>query len=258
MPHSNSLTCASVMLAAAVVAVSAGPPEAAQQAAYAWSGPVDSLRVGQFAIELFFPELKEHRYSMLIARGQPFDRPAFTEQFLTEFDIEVAESISVLRLMSEETVNEHLLVARVEFRLDGTLEAILLKGRANRYVDFHAMHDELSQHGDWSDAQLTDAMRKKGVLFPLDDANGFLARMLPSLKKLATALGGDLDDARAELRLRTPTFNDPTKKDMDIHWHVECVVSPAIKGRPGARYEFRFEPLSAKLQSILRVNELPR
>ena len=237
------------------VAAFSGTPalRAGQPRSYGWSGPVDSLRVAQSVFEAFFPELKGHQYPMLMARVQSFDKLAVSEQFLRDFDIEVKDSVSVWKPMTQETIDRHLLVASVRFSRDGSIESIHFKGRANRYLEHQALVVEMGGHPDWPDARIRAAMQQGGMRFAPDREEQFLMSVMPALNQFAAALGGSLQIAKATFELRVPSSNDPAERAVKLEWRATCEISSQVPGRFYEKYALLFEPIGATLQSIMKI-----
>ena len=222
-----------------------------------WSGPVDSIRVAQQMLEAFFPELKGHKYPMLIAHDEFFDRTALSERALTSFDIAVEESEAAIGHMTTDTVGQHLLVGKWEFTRSGDLDFMFLEGRANHYVEHQALLDEMIEHPTWSPTQVRAAFAGRGVHLWPENEREFLKIARPAVEKMAASFGGVARNMHTvfELGVQRPGPPVPPADPIaELDWRVDVEIVPLLPGRLTAKYALTFEPIGGKLQDIIKVD----
>jgi len=246
---------ASVILVVVTCLSGACTLEAAQQGAYGWSAPVDSLRVAQYVIETFFPELSEHNNVIQAMTGGSFDTPLSSERFLRGFGIQVEASYSdILKYATAEMIGKGLLYASSVFNADGSVEFMFIQGRANRYLEHQGLRNEIEGHPDWSDLEVIRVLHQRGMRFGPDTKDAFTKALSPALEKLAGAMGGTLKNINAVFKVRIDSPNGPTYRAAQLEWHVDFEIVPVIRGRATQKYALTFEAAGGKLQHIIKID----
>jgi hypothetical protein len=197
----------------------------------------------------FFPEFLTPRHRMLIFRGEPFDRPFATSDFVVDFGLEVEPAVKdFLADASAETVGAGLLTAFCEFFPDGQLHAMRLRGRANHYRDHRRLQETVDKAPEWSDAEVVTLLKDEDARYG-PDSRADVIRHLPDLTLLDHPLGGPVTLGDVSFALRTKDAQG------NLHARLEWIVTLDVGHVRGAgarsfRYELGLEPSTGALIEI--------
>jgi hypothetical protein len=213
--------------------------------------------VAQQTLAAFFPELNGHQYPMAVVSQQSFDRPAFSEFVLRSFGIVVRESESDVSPLAPNAVGRHFLAGTWEFTADGDLDQMFLQGRANHYLEYRALLDEMLEHPTWSPAQFRAAFAARQVRYWSENEREFLASVQPALEKLAILFGGTARNVHVAFRLGVESPGPPGASPApyaECDWHIDMDVVPFFQGRPTRKLALAFEPIGGRLLRIIGVD----
>jgi hypothetical protein len=253
----NSNRFARVCLVVLVVLGTVVDVRTGEQQTPRWSGPIDTIRVAHEMLEAFFPELRGHKYPMLVMSNQFFDRPVLSEMVLRSFGIVVKESEDDISALASDAPGQHFLAGIWEFTPDGDLDHMFLQGRANHYREYRALLAEMIEHPTWSPTQARTAFAGRQVRYWPENQQQFLATVQPALAKLAALFGGEARNVQVEFRLAVETSgpaNATTSSSARFDWHADVEIVSFFPGRPTKKLALTFEPIGGKLLRIIGVD----
>ena len=208
----------------------------------------DTIGTAQAIVGAFFPELLSPRHRMLIFRGEPFDRPFATSDFVVSFGLEVEPAVRDFLKDETTEVGTGLLTAACEFFPDGQLRSMRLMGRANHYRDYRRLEAMVDDHPEWSDAEVVDLLKQEEARYGPDN-RAEVIKHLPDLTLLDRPLGGPVTLGDVSFVLRTKDSQGNLRAQLE--WIVTLDI-PHVRGAGAQafRYTLGLEPSTGTLIEI--------